>query len=81
MEPTKNAGDALHAAGASAGHAASHAGEPAHDFRKGESRIGRWSVGDSLGDPDPTFYRFGHRIEPRCKDVNGVILRLRSPIC
>jgi glyoxylase-like metal-dependent hydrolase (beta-lactamase superfamily II) len=46
MEPTKDAGGALHAAGASVGHAASHAGEPAHDYRKGESRIGRWSVGD-----------------------------------
>jgi len=54
MDPAREAGAARHAPGAAAGHAAGHPGsdpaqpasQPAHDYRKGESRIGRWNVGD-----------------------------------
>ncbi|MBZ5694770.1 MAG: MBL fold metallo-hydrolase [Acidobacteriia bacterium] len=58
MDPTKKLGNALHAAGATPGHAVGHSGgesalrkgpagsEPLKSYQKGESRIGRWSVGD-----------------------------------
>jgi glyoxylase-like metal-dependent hydrolase (beta-lactamase superfamily II) len=44
MDPTKEAGAERQAAGAAVGHAVGHAGGN-HD-KKGESRIGRWEVGD-----------------------------------
>ena len=44
MDPTKEAGAERHAGGAAVGHAVSHAAGN-HD-KKGESRIGRWEVGD-----------------------------------
>jgi len=44
MEPPEEVNAAKHAAGAASGHAV--APEPQHDYRKGESRIRRWTVGD-----------------------------------
>lgn len=47
MDPLNEAGIARHAAGAATGHAAGQpASELSHDYKKGESRIGRWEVGD-----------------------------------